>query len=421
MGPPGMVYPVLLQFMPKPDFSKYPEDKSAAYIKHCLLQEYLPRWAYKVGHGWDSLVYVDGFAGPWETTDPNLTDTSFDVAIDALRDCKAGLSNRGRSLTMSAILVERDPDTFSKLEAYALRKSPGAFHIHPLKGRFVDNITRIEQIVKREPRPFKFVLLDPKGWADIPIDRLKTFLNSRSCEVLVNLMTKHIVRFLEAKDRESSYQNLFGRDGVLETLKGAKPGEKMDAAVKEYCRSLKLLCGFSYVSSAIVLEPDRRGIRYFLVYATNAVDGIDVFKSAEIKAARIQESVRDEHRIRKSGQPDLQFGGDLPFSSFTERLRQRYTKLARAKLAGMLLRNCPMVLYRDLYCEAMAFPLVTPEDLLQWLDELDPLVKLNLVSDDGKNRRKASIYSEDFVIVKDLVGLSRRAEEWRESLQQLEP
>ena len=398
--------------MPKPDFTKYPERKSAAYIKHCLLQEYLPNWAYKVGHAWDSLVYVDGFAGPWETNDPNYADSSFAVAIDSLRECQTGLSNKGRHLTVAAILVERDSQRYAELKAYAKTKSTLGFQIHPLHGKFVDRIADIDQIVRRETsRPFKFVLLDPKGWADIPMATLQHFLHSRGCEVLVNLMTKHIIRFLQAQDRESSYLNLFGRPGVLETLQRAKPGEKMDMAVKEYCRSLKLLCGFKYVSSAIVLEPDRRGIRYFLVYATNAPDGIEVFKAAELKAARIQEAVRDEHRIRKSGQPDLLFGGELPFSSFTEGLRQRYTGLARGKVISMLLHNRPKVLYREIYCKAMAFPLVTPQDLLQWLEELAPFTKLNLVSAPGKTRRRASLYADDHVIVTDMVGLARKAKD----------
>src|SRR6202008_970579 len=143
-----------------------PESKSAAYIKHCLLQEYLPKWAYKVGHAWDSLVYVDGFAGPWETTDPDYADTSFAVAIDSLRECKLGLDSKGRNLNMNAILVEKDPDSFLKLEAYASRKTSESVQIHPLAGKFVNNIGEIQKIVRREsPRPFKFVLLDPKGWA----------------------------------------------------------------------------------------------------------------------------------------------------------------------------------------------------------------------------------------------------------------
>ena len=43
-----MRYPTRLSFMPKVDFSHY-EGREQAYVKHCLLDEYLPDWAYKVG------------------------------------------------------------------------------------------------------------------------------------------------------------------------------------------------------------------------------------------------------------------------------------------------------------------------------------------------------------------------------------
>ena len=71
----GMVFRrPILAFMHEVDLSAY-EGREQAYIKHCLLEEYLPEWGYKVGSQWDSLVYVDGFAGPWETTMPKGVGT----------------------------------------------------------------------------------------------------------------------------------------------------------------------------------------------------------------------------------------------------------------------------------------------------------------------------------------------------------
>jgi len=51
--------PTHLRFMPRVDLTNY-IGREQAYIKHCLLEEYLPEWAYKVGRVWDELVYVDG-------------------------------------------------------------------------------------------------------------------------------------------------------------------------------------------------------------------------------------------------------------------------------------------------------------------------------------------------------------------------
>ena len=51
----------------------------------------MPEWGWKVGSQWDSLVYVDGFAGPWGTRSPDLADSSFGVAISALDGVEEGL------------------------------------------------------------------------------------------------------------------------------------------------------------------------------------------------------------------------------------------------------------------------------------------------------------------------------------------
>jgi hypothetical protein len=85
--------------MPKVNLTNY-SGREQAYIKHCLLEEYLPEWVYKVGRAWDELVYVDGFAGPWQTTHANYADTSFGIATQALRQCQTGLRERGRNLKM---------------------------------------------------------------------------------------------------------------------------------------------------------------------------------------------------------------------------------------------------------------------------------------------------------------------------------
>lgn len=74
--------------MPEVDLANY-LGREQAYVKHCLLEDYLPDWAYKVGSAWDSLVYVDGFAGPWQTTHADYADSSFGVAIKALHQCQA--------------------------------------------------------------------------------------------------------------------------------------------------------------------------------------------------------------------------------------------------------------------------------------------------------------------------------------------
>src|SRR5262249_26098770 len=118
--------------MPKVDFSHY-RDREQAYIKHCLLEEYLPELTYKVGAAWDSLVYVDGFAGPWQTSHPEYQDASFGIAVKALRSCQRGLNEgRGRQIGIECILVEQDKTASQQLQDFAISQSGKQFRIHAL-------------------------------------------------------------------------------------------------------------------------------------------------------------------------------------------------------------------------------------------------------------------------------------------------
>jgi hypothetical protein len=388
--------------MPKVDLSHY-KGREPAYIKHCLLEEYLPDLAYKVGSKWDSLAYIDGFAGPWQSNAADYADSSFGIAVEALRQCQIGLrATRKRELPIECILVDQDRIAFSRLQKFAAENTQHGFGVHALNGDFVENIPVINQILReRIQNPFRFIFLDPKGWADIPMLEMKPFLKGRSHEVLINLMTRHIIRFLDEPDRAASYNNLFGREGVLDTLcreslKRAPAYERAAEAVREYGKSLRDLCGFKYVSSAVILEPDEFSIRYFLVYASNHPMGIEVFKAAEIKAATLQETVRYETQVRKTKQPALVFDNAPPSSRLSSTLRTFYSEMAKEKI-GELFRESRAgahIPYADVFCEAMAYPLFTPRDLVSWLETLEPGIRLV-----PQANKKVSHFKYDSVLV----------------------
>ena len=388
--------------MPKVELADY-AGREQAYVKHRLLEEYLAPLAYKVGSAWESIVYVDAFSGPWKTNRQDCADSSFAIAIETLRAAQAGLWDRGKNTLMSAILVEEDKKAFTQLEHFAASQTTPRFPVHALCGRFIDQLPKINQLIQKSaPNPFKFIFLDPKGWSDIPMREMQEFLRDRSCEVLINLMTRHIIRFLEEDDRAESYRNLFGREEVLDALRDVprENSERAEQAVREYCRSLKRLCGFKYVSSAVVLDPNEESVRYYLVYGTNDFHGIDVFKKAESTAARIQDDIRYDTKTAKTGQPDLFLEGGSKQSRLTANLRARYCQRARTGVIKTLVAGkSHKVRYSELYCEAMAFPLVTPEDLVRFLLEMKPNAQLELAGS-GK-RKKPSPEEDDWVLVKD--------------------
>lgn len=63
--------------------------REQAYVKHVLLEQYLQALVHKTASVYPHIVYVDGFAGPWQSANENHEDTSFGIALRALRTAKA--------------------------------------------------------------------------------------------------------------------------------------------------------------------------------------------------------------------------------------------------------------------------------------------------------------------------------------------
>src|SRR5438128_3754004 len=88
--------------------------REQSYVKHIFLERYLEALVHKTASTYPHIVYVDGFAGPWQSANERFEDTSFGIALNALRRAKASWKEK-RDVRMSAVLVERDPEAYKKL------------------------------------------------------------------------------------------------------------------------------------------------------------------------------------------------------------------------------------------------------------------------------------------------------------------
>lgn len=219
-------------------------------------------------------MFIDGFAGPWGTKDEEFADSSFGIAMKALDEAVEGLYKmRRRSVRGVCVFVEKAPKPFAKLEAFAKSHSTDRIRAKALKGRFVENIPTINECVASAgANPFKFVFLDQKGWAATPMLKLKPFVGTRPCELLFNLITSFLTRFVDRDSLAASYHSLYGRPDVIDKIRTLPKGtgQREELAVDEYCRSLREICGFEYVSQAIIMDSTKEKVRYYLAFATNS-------------------------------------------------------------------------------------------------------------------------------------------------------
>ena len=190
-------------------------------------------------------------------------------------------------------------------------------------------------------------------------------------EVLINLMTKDVRRFIESPEEETqaSFEKLFGRSGVKARVAGLQGLERDDAVVEEYGASVRTFGMFKYVCSAIVLHPERDRTHFHLVYGTRHRRGVDVFKEAEKKAMGIQETARaaaqERRRQQTTGMASL-FGDTVHDSVYYNRLRQHYIDRS-SRLVRDLLEQMKRVPYDEIWDAAMAQPMTWESDLKDWL------------------------------------------------------
>src|SRR6266436_3588726 len=70
--------------------------REQSYVKHVFLERYLELLVHKTASIYPHIVFVDGFAGPWQSANESWKE-------------------RNRDVRMSAFLVERDQDAYKKL------------------------------------------------------------------------------------------------------------------------------------------------------------------------------------------------------------------------------------------------------------------------------------------------------------------
>ncbi len=339
-------------------------------VKHYILQHYLERFAHIVASRWDSITYVDGFAGPWNVRSPELRDSSFAIALEELRRARTTYGKKGRSIRLRCLFLEENPESYAQLHAFAEKIDD--VEVRVLNGAFEESLGSILSFVRQGGSTFPFIFIDPTGWTGFGMKTISPLLRLNPGEILINFMTGHVRRFLHDERSHPGFVDLFGSPGFRERVEGLSGVDLDDALTAEYMANLRRRGEYPYVMPAIVLHPEIDRTHFHLIYATRHEKGVEVFKEAERRAMREMERVRAEAQRRKSeertGQQSFLFQSEQPNESahFLD-LRERY--LARAKGSVLrCLRERRRVSYDEVWLEALlGSPLVWEQDLKSWI------------------------------------------------------
>jgi three-Cys-motif partner protein len=145
------------------DRQKLYRDREQSYVKHIILRTYLERFAHIVGSWADSITYVDGFSGPWQTRSEDFRDTFFGIAIDELRKARQHVrDSSNKQIALRCFFIEARSESFQQLEAF--RQTIDDIEIRLANSKFENALPQIQSFIQ-EPsgKKFPFILVDPKG------------------------------------------------------------------------------------------------------------------------------------------------------------------------------------------------------------------------------------------------------------------
>jgi three-Cys-motif partner protein len=291
------------------------EGREQSYIKHVLLERYIEALVFKTASTYDNFVYVDGFAGPWQSANETFDDTSFGIALNALQRAKDTWKQKtGRDVKMTAILVEKDAKAFAKLKTLKA-KYPGV-ETKPHHADFRNVVPDIMRDIPAEA--FAYFLIDPKGWR-IPLEKLKPMLARQKSEMTFNFMFEFINRAasMTRPDTVHGLDELIPYGNWRQELKDAEKRlgraltseERRTILVNAFKESLRQLGGYEFVAETPILRPVKDHTLYYLLHGTRHKQGLATFRDCQVKALVTQTETRGEGKVKhaaaKKGQSEL--------------------------------------------------------------------------------------------------------------------
>ena len=245
--------------------------------KHRVLRHYLDAWLPIMMSTNQKVLFVDAFAGPGKYTGGG--DGSPLIALDAYLEHQ---NIPGRSGQIDFIFIEKRADRAQHLE-YVLSSRPAELPttctFEVINGTFTQELSSALDAIdaQRSTLAPAFVMIDPFGVSDTPMDLIGRILQNPKSEVYISFMSRDINRFNTVPQYETALDGLFGCENWREGWQMANGPDKIEFFYQLYEGQLRS-AGAKYVIRFDLFEDD--ALVYALFFATKNDLGCDKMKQA---------------------------------------------------------------------------------------------------------------------------------------------
>lgn len=253
----------------KPYFAWPYEDQTQ--VKHNVLRAYSKIWIAKVGCLSNTLFFdCHGGCGAYIKEDGSVHFGS-SIIVKTVGD----EINKNRTYKTGVYYCEIDRknyDNFCKVI-----ENTGSIKTVTFNDSF-ENVIRKQNVIKNYKKYPTLFLVDPFGY-NFALADLSGLMNSFGNEIIVNFMFDFINRFISKPDLEESLNSYFGTNEWKQAKK--LTGQQRETfLVYLFRKRFKEVTGAKYVFPYRLCYPDKNQTYYYLIHATNHIDGITYMKEA---------------------------------------------------------------------------------------------------------------------------------------------
>ena len=282
-----------------------------------MLRQYLNAWLPIMTRSNDRILFIDAFAGPGryasgEEGSPLVALNTY-LSHSNLPSADGGID---------FFFIEKDPARADHLRQVLAPKSsevPSDCGISVITGAFTDRMTEALDAINLQNKELApaFVMLDPFGVSDTPMDLIARILQNEKSEVYVSFMSRDINRFNTVPEYEEALNSLFGCEDWKSAWALDNGPDKIKFFYQLYTDQLKA-SGAEYVLRFDLYENE--SLVYALFFATKNDLGCDKMKQAMWRVApfgdfRFKSATRDQ-MILDEGFTDLRALDDALVGNF---------------------------------------------------------------------------------------------------------
>lgn len=249
-------------------------------IKHLVLKEYGRIWLTKLG-SMSNTMFFDCHGGCGAYISNNEISLGSSFIIDKL----AEEINCRRTYNNTTCTCEIEKEYFDNFNKILLDVGSHRIALKNMDFNNAINDTKIKKYYTSNPTLF---FVDPFGY-DLCMNNLSSLMGPFGNEIIVNFMFDWINRFVSKPSLEKNLDNFFGSHDWIKAI-DLSGIEREKCLVDLYKQELKKTTKARFVFAYRICYPDRDRTYYYLVHATNHIDGITHMKDsfAHINNGRVE-------------------------------------------------------------------------------------------------------------------------------------